>query len=179
MYPNWCNRFPMRTIPFITPDLDFYQYRSYLINKLKRQEGAMQKYYVCPHCKGHLKVGENIIFTARNQKNESGLLLLHPKIGNYDSIKHPSFSIRKGETLDFYCPLCSASLVSRFDRNLAHVIMMDKDRKEYDIYFSRIAGEKSTYRVAGDSSVMAAGEHSHRYTYFKMPEKLKKYLDSR
>ncbi len=136
----------------------------------------MQKFYLCPTCKGHLKVGEYIVFTARNKKNEKGLLLLHPKIGNYNSIKHPSFEYRKGESLDFYCPICSASLVSKFDENLVHVIMIDKDMKEYEIYFSRIAGEKSTYRVAGDSSVMAAGEHSHRYTYFKIPEKLKQYL---
>jgi hypothetical protein len=139
----------------------------------------MQKYYTCPECRGHLKVGEYIIFTAKNQRNESGILLLHPKIGNYDSIKHPAFTIKKGETLDFFCPLCSASLVSKFDRNLAHVIMMDRDKKEYDIYFSRIAGERSTYQVDEDTKVMAAGEHSHRYTYFKIPEKLKKYMGPR
>jgi len=136
----------------------------------------MQKYYICPECKGHLKVGEFIIFTVQNQKEESGLLLLHPRIGNYDSIKHPSFSFKKGEPLAFYCPLCSASLLSKFDKNLVHVIMKDKDNIEYNIYFSRIAGEKSTYKVSGDSSVMAAGEHSHRYTYFKMPDELKKFL---
>jgi hypothetical protein len=136
----------------------------------------MQKYYVCPECKGHLKVGEYIIFTARNQKKESGLLLLHPKIGNYESIKHPTFKFAEGELLEFSCPLCSTTLVSKFDQNLVHVIMMDKDKKEYDIYFSRIAGEKSTYKVGSDSTVMAAGEHSHRYTHFKMPEKLQKYL---
>ncbi|MFC2116943.1 hypothetical protein ACFLTU_10735 [Bacteroidota bacterium] len=136
----------------------------------------MQKYYVCPECKGHLKVGEYLIFNTKNRKNENGLLLLHPKIGNYESIKHPSFIYDEGERIDFYCPLCAASLVSRFDKNLVYVIMIDKDGKEYDIYFSRIAGEKSTYKVAGNSTIMAAGEHSHRYTYFKIPEELKKYL---
>ena len=55
--------------------------------------------------------------------------------------------------------------------------MIDKDKKEYDVYFSRIAGEKSTYQVAGDKTVSATGEHSHRYTYFKIPEELKKYLE--
>ena len=53
---------------------------------------------------------------------------------------------------------------------------MDKDKKEYEIYFSRIAGEMSTYKVAEDSSVMKAGEHSHRYTYFKIPEEVRKFL---
>lgn len=137
----------------------------------------MHKYYICPECKGHLMVGEHIIFTARNSRNESGLLLLHPNIGNYDSIKHPSFKFKAGEELDFCCPLCSSCLVSKFDKNLVHVIMVDKDKKEYDIYFSRIAGEQSTYKVGGDSStVMTTGEHSHRYTYFKMPDRMKKFL---
>lgn len=136
----------------------------------------MQKYYTCPVCKGHLKVGEHIIFTVRNHKGEPGLMLLHPNIGNYDSIKHPSFEFKKGEKLAFHCPLCSVRLKSKFDENLVHVVMMDKDRKEYDIYFSRIAGEQSTYKVSGDSQVMSAGEHSHRYTYFKMPEGVKKFL---
>ena len=54
--------------------------------------------------------------------------------------------------------------------------MVDKDKKEYDVYFSRIAGEKSTYQVADDKTVSATGEHSHRYTYFKIPEELKKFL---
>ena len=66
--------------------------------------------------------------------------------------------------------------VEKQDENLVHVIMIDKDTKEYDVYFSRIAGEQSTYQVAGDQTVSATGEHSHRYTYFKIPEELKKYL---
>ena len=136
----------------------------------------MQKFYLCTECRGHLKVGKNIIFTAQNARKERGLLLLHPEIGNYSSIKHPSFKYTMGESLDFHCPLCGASLQSKLDKNLAHVIMIDKDRKEYDIFFSRIAGEQSTYRVSGDD-VMQAGEHSHRYTYFKIPDKVKKFLN--
>jgi hypothetical protein len=138
----------------------------------------MQKYYICPECRGHLKVGDHIIFTTKNSKGDKGLLLLHPAIGNYTSIKHPSFKYSKGETIDFSCPLCGVSLQSKFDKNLVHVLMIDKDSKEYDIFFSRIAGEKSTYKVSGDQEVMATGEHSHRYTYFKIPEKVRKFLNT-
>ena len=137
----------------------------------------MQKYYLCPECRGHLKVGEHIIFTAKNSKGEKGLQLLHPEIGNYSSIKHPSFKYSRGESLDFSCPLCGVSLQSKLDKNLVHMIMIDKDRKEYDIFFSRIAGEQSTYTVSGDK-IMQSGEHSHRYTCFKIPEKVRKFLDS-
>ena len=137
----------------------------------------MQKYYICPECRGHLKVGEHIIFTSKNLKGERGLLLLHPEIGNYSSLKHPSFKYDKGDSLDFFCPLCGQSLQSKLDKNLAHVLMIDKDGKEYDIFFSRIAGEKSTYKVSGDT-VMQAGEHSYRYTCFKIPDKVRKFLNS-
>ena len=136
----------------------------------------MQKYYVCPECHGHLMVGEYIILSAKNREDKKGLLLLHPEIGNYTSIKHPTFKLTVGDPIDFYCPMCQHYLQSRLDKNLVHVIMIDKDKKEYDVYFSRIAGEQSTYKVAGDKTVMATGEHSHRYTYFKIPEELKKYL---
>jgi hypothetical protein len=139
----------------------------------------MEKFYLCPHCRGHLKVGEYIIFRARNRQKEGGLLLLHPGIGNYESLKHPTFSYSPGDALEFFCPICSVSLESKIDRNLVHVIMMDRDLMEYDVYFSRIAGEKSTYQVSSERSVMAAGEHSYRYTYFRIPEKFVKYLQTR
>ena len=138
----------------------------------------MQKYYICPKCRGHLKVGNHIIFTTKNARNEKGLLLLHPEIGNYSSIKHPSYKYSKGESIDFLCPLCGVSLQSNIDKSLVNVMMIDKDGKEYDIFFSRIAGEKSTYQVSSENDVMAAGEHSYRYTFFKIPEKVRKFLNT-
>jgi uncharacterized protein YbaR (Trm112 family) len=136
----------------------------------------MQKYYVCPNCRGHLMVGDYIILSAQNQQSKRGLLLLHPEIGNYSSLKHPSFKYKIGDLIDFFCPMCQHYLQSKFDKNLVHVIMIDTDKKEYDVYFSRIAGEQSTYQVSGEKTISATGEHSHRYTYFKIPEELKKYL---
>jgi len=135
----------------------------------------MENHFICPHCRGHLKVGDHIIFRVRNSKNKYGLLLLHPEIGNYNSIKHPQFKFTEGDTIDFYCPLCLHSLSTDVDENLAYVVMIDKEGKEHDIYFSRIAGEKSTYQVTGDT-VTATGEHSGRYTYFRMSERFKRFL---
>lgn len=135
----------------------------------------MQNYFICPHCRGHLKVGDYIIFRVKNPKKEYGILLLHPEIGNYTSIKHPKFEYKDGDAVDFYCPLCSHSLSTDFDENLIYVIMLDNQNKEFDIYFSRIAGEKSTYQVSGDT-VMASGEHSGKYTYFRMSDRFKKFL---
>ena len=136
----------------------------------------MENYFICPFCRGHLKVGNHIVFTVRNRYKHKGLLMLHPEIGNYSSIKHPEFDFNEGEKIDFYCPICSHPLESDFDKNLVFVILVDSERKEHDIYFSRIVGEKSTYQVTEDT-VMAAGEHSSRYTYFKLSDKFKRYLN--
>lgn len=139
--------------------------------------GVMENHYICPHCRGHLRVGEYIVFKVRNPKREKGLLLLHPEIGDYSSIKHPQFKYSEGERIDFFCPICMQSLDADIDENLVQVIMIDKKQIEHDIYFSRIAGEKSTYNVSA-GKVKATGEHSHRYTHFKMPDKLIPYLQS-
>lgn len=134
----------------------------------------MEPQYYCPHCQAYLKVGEYIIFLAQTRHKMRGLILLHPEIGNYSSIKHPDFIFEKGEHLEFFCPVCHMSLASDFDDNLAHIIL-EEDQKTYDIYFSRIAGEKSTYKVDGEY-VTSTGEHAERYTYFKMDNKFKPYI---
>lgn len=135
----------------------------------------MENHYICPHCRSHLKVGEYIIFKIRNREREKGLLLLHPEIGNYTSIKHPQFKFREGDRIDFFCPLCMQHLDAVMDENLIHVIMIDEEDREHDIYFSRIAGEKSTYQVS-EEGVKTTGEHSCRYTHFKMSDDMIQYL---
>jgi uncharacterized protein YbaR (Trm112 family) len=134
----------------------------------------MEKQYICPSCKGHLKVGDFIILLAKNKSKSKGFLLLHPEVGNYTSLKHPSFQIEHNEILEITCPLCHFNLASDFDTNLSHLIL-EENNTLFDIYFSRIAGEKSTYLINGET-VTATGEHSDRYTYFKMSDKFKKYL---
>lgn len=131
--------------------------------------------FMCPKCKGHLRVGDNIIFKVKNDNKENGLILLSPQIGNYTSVKHPSFEYRRGELVDFYCPLCGKSLKSDIHENLALVLMKDEEGKSFVVYFSQVAGEHSTFEVEGDS-LRAAGEDAVLYTYFKIGEKFKKYL---
>jgi hypothetical protein len=131
--------------------------------------------FLCPKCREHIRVGDNIIFKIKNIKKQSALLLLSPQIGNYTSIKHPSFEIRQGEYLEFYCPLCNASLMSDIHKNLARVIQFDESGKANDVYFSQIVGEHSTFATNGES-VHIAGEDAGKYTYFKIGEKFKKFF---
>jgi len=131
--------------------------------------------FLCPKCKEHIRVGDNIIFKVKNSKKQSALLLLSPHIGNYTSHKHPAFEIQSGESLEFYCPLCNSSLISDIHKNLAHVILRDDKGKSTNVYFSQIVGEHSTFTTDGDS-VNVAGEDAGRYTYFKIGDKFKKYF---
>lgn len=131
--------------------------------------------FLCPVCRGHIRVGEHLIFKVKNHNKQSGIILLHPQIGNYTSVRHPSFEIRKGDPLEFYCPICNASLESDIHKNLAHVILHEENGNDHDVYFSQISGEHSTFETSGES-VRAAGEDAGKYTYFKMGDKFKKYL---
>ena len=131
--------------------------------------------FLCPKCLGHIRVGNNIILMVRNNKKQSALLLLSPQIGNYTSVKHPSFGIETGEVLEVCCPICNTSLVSDIHKNLAHVILQDEAGKRNDIYFSRIFGEHSTFTTDGES-VRVNGEDAGRYTYFKIGDKFRKYF---
>jgi hypothetical protein len=131
--------------------------------------------FLCPKCKGHLRVGDHIIFKVKNGAKQSALLLLSPQIGNYSSEKHPSFEFSQGEILEFYCPLCNGSLKSDIHQNLALVLMKDETGKSFVVYFSQVAGEHSTYEIDGEK-VHVAGENAGLYTYFKIGDKFKKYF---
>jgi hypothetical protein len=39
-------------------------------------------------------------------------------------------------------------LDSELDENLVHVIMIEADQSEHEIYFSRVAGEQNTYQMS-------------------------------
>lgn len=131
--------------------------------------------FLCPKCREQLRVGDHIIFKVKNNKKHFGILLLSPQIGNYASHKHRTFEILTGESLEFYCPLCSTSLISDIHKNLAHVILLDESGKSHDVYFSQVVGEHSTFETDGES-VRVKGEDAGKYTYFKIGDKFRKYI---
>lgn len=135
----------------------------------------MENKFRCPFCKGHLRVGEYIIFRVRNQKDQYGLLLLHPQIGNYDCVKHPDYHVVDGDALEFFCPMCNHTLKSDLEDNLVYLMMEEPDGQDFDVYFSRIVGEQSTFKVQGET-VTATGEHFGKYTYFRMSNRYKNFL---
>lgn len=106
-----------------------------------------------------------------------GILLLDPKLGNYSYISSPDLKFDKGEHLEFMCPVCCENLEARdINKNLASVIMIDEEGKEYNVYFSSIVGEHTTFKIEKDNVVEKFGEDSSAYLdYFS--KKLKLFVE--
>ena len=132
--------------------------------------------YLCPLCRGHLRLVSNIVISVKLKSHEKGLIFLDPKIGDYTKITHPSFKVNPGDEYTIYCPICHAMLNVEDKPNLARVIMVDKEDNEHDVFFSNIAEERCTY-VVKDKKIEEAGPDAERYRkYFDVPEEDKKYL---
>ena len=101
-------------------------------------------------------------------------MLLNPELGNYNLIHHSSIEIQEGESLDFFCPICRADLSAvDLHRNLIRILMTDENNKEFDVYFSKICGEHSTFLIQNDNIVEKFGEESSSYVNYFM-SRLKK-----
>ncbi len=122
----------------------------------------MKTDFKCPHCSNLLNVGKNIVFSSRNKWEKDGIIMLHPELGNYTVVRHPEFEVPEGEMLEFYCPFCNRQLKSEKNPYLAWIRMSDETGLEYDIHFSRIAGQHATYKITG-KSVETFGEDADEY----------------
>lgn len=123
----------------------------------------MKNDFLCPYCKGKLNIEGNIVLSVRTESQKRGLVFLSPSLGNYETTTHPSFEMKEGEHLDFFCPICHANLAAiEFDDNLAKVFMTDESQKVYEIVFSEIAGEHCTYKLV-DHMIESYGEHKNQY----------------
>ena len=128
----------------------------------------MKNNFICPRCKGYLNVGESIILAASTMHKELGLVLLSPELGNYATQTNASFQIRKGEKYDFCCPMCQEKLATDLHDNLSRILMVENDYNQYEILFSKIAGEKSTYKIIGESVEVFGDNHSNYINFINL-----------
>jgi len=111
--------------------------------------------YSCPHCNSPLLLENKLIFTARHALSdtisEGFLLLMNPEIGHYEIVVHPDVKVIEGEKYEFYCPVCHHKLHSDLNENLAMIQYYDENDKLFELHFSKISGQKSTYKIMGRS----------------------------
>ena len=125
----------------------------------------MKENFICPRCKGFLNVGEHIVLSAETKHKNAGIVFFSPVIGNYTTAKNPGFIVKEGEKYEFFCPVCHEKLAADIHDNLSRIIMINEKNEEFEILFSKIAGEKSTYKIVGES-VEIYGDHHSNYIDF-------------
>lgn len=121
--------------------------------------------YMCPHCNGYLSLNDCVVFSVRTSDYKVGLISLHADLGNYSVRSHPAFVIEEGQEMDFFCPICHAELASGYHDNLAKIIMIDENLREFEIHFSRVAGQQSTFKIIGETMEIF-GDDSAEYIDF-------------
>ncbi len=121
--------------------------------------------YKCPHCNGFIAIDGGVMFSVRTPDFKVGLISLHSDLGNYSVNKHPHFDYNEGDPLDFYCPICHTELGSDVHKNLAKIIMIDENNNHFDILFSKVAGNKSTFKIVGETMEIF-GDDSAEYLDF-------------
>jgi hypothetical protein len=120
--------------------------------------------FICPHCRGQLRVYNSIIFLTKTSTGKAGLLLINAELGNYNVKMHPSYdNFTEGEYVEFICPICYEEMdADEFNKNLAKIIMQEENGTESTIIFSKIVGEKCTYKIT-DDGIKAFGKDADEY----------------
>jgi len=109
-----------------------------------------------------------LLFSARTPDQRYGLISLHTELGNYGVEKHPDFDFQEGEQLDFFCPICHAELTSGRHKNLTRIIMIDEQKREFEILFSKVAGQKSTYKITGETMEIFGDDSAEYLDYINL-----------
>lgn len=123
----------------------------------------MKVTYLCPHCRGAINAGNNIILSAKTSTKKVGLILLHERLGNYRSDLSSSLTVEKGEVVDLFCPICHKSLNIPSKDTLAKFIRIDNGIKESNIIISRKYGEKITFKMDENKKIESYGEKLSRF----------------
>lgn len=134
-----------------------------------KNEVKLKTNYFCPACGSFLRVWNNIILIAKSSTGEKkGILLLNPSLGNFSVTAHSSLQLEQGEKVDFLCPVCHKNLAATdINENLIRISMTDLEDKHYDVYFSRICGQQSTFKISDNNIIEKFGkDDSHYVNYF-------------
>jgi len=133
--------------------------------------------YFCPMCKAKLVVEDFLVLAVKSEHNEKGIIFMNPEVGNYDIKLNPDFKMEEGKSYQFYCPACHYDLTDNEKEHMVKVYMTEDD-KEYEVYFSNMAGVKATYQIdKREKRAIAKGINKAMYEkYFELDDKYKEYL---
>jgi hypothetical protein len=120
--------------------------------------------YSCPLCESVVNPDETVILLGALH-DTSILMGFHPRPGNYTVYLPPGCDLRRGDRWELYCPVCRQSIASDAHENLAELLIWQGDVRR-KVMFSRKVGERATYVVADEATVVVEeqhGEHAKNY----------------
>jgi hypothetical protein len=121
----------------------------------------MKRTYFCPVCRATLNPNVKIVLCALHQERRT-LMLFSPRPGNYEAIIADDLDLMPGALVEFRCPVCSASLASATDSNLAKIGFRVGSEVDGHVLFSRRFGEHATYFVTREE-MRSYGEDASMY----------------
>ena len=116
----------------------------------------MDKTYLCPFCGAILNPGEKVILTVTKEEKRA-MVLLSPVLGDYCAEIPRNFHPKKGEQIQFLCPVCQHDLTSPNNSDFAEISFRINNRSG-KIAFSKIFGKQVTLRLDKDDEVSAYGK---------------------
>jgi hypothetical protein len=63
---------------------------------------------------------------------------------------------------------CNNLTATEVNKNLARILMIDENEKVYDLYFSRLRGQQSTFKVSNGDIVEKYGKDNSSYVDYFM-----------
>jgi len=119
--------------------------------------------YHCPKCDALLNPNVRVVLIARAGEMQ-GIVLMSSKLGDYQVICDMGFchEVKKGDMIDFCCPVCHGSLTSETHENFAELKIVNTEKNECDpclLRFSRVSEEHATFLYDGES-VKTFGEQA-------------------
>ena len=107
--------------------------------------------FKCPHCGGYLKVNNKIILLFEHKegfdKNNTGLVLLDPTPGKYESIIHEKNRPNSGDLLKIICPMCYVNLDSLVKEGLCEIDVVTEEGLTGKLFFAPNMGDHATFVV--------------------------------
>ncbi|MBN1962888.1 MAG: hypothetical protein JW841_18300 [Deltaproteobacteria bacterium] len=117
----------------------------------------MKRVYRCPHCRAILNPCIKLILKAQ-LRDHLGLFVFSPQPGNYEVAIPDDFPVRKGDMVNFFCPVCSADLTSAHDQAFAEINVTTGSHMAA-VVFSKTFGRYATYFITRQD-VKSYGKHA-------------------
>jgi len=119
--------------------------------------------YHCPKCDALLNPNVRVVLLARFA-GERCLVLMSSKLGEYQVICDKGFDlgVKKGDVVDFRCPVCTESLTSAKHETFTELKVVDSQHPDQPaglLRFSRVCDEHATFLYENDG-VKAFGEEA-------------------